>query len=285
MTGLIIVSAFLLVLLMIATSVWLSGLWNAVLTLVILVTSGLVATSYYGPLAYLIAKRAPNVEYSVIAEFLAMWILFVLSYLILRILAELLTRHHLLFDIWTEMIGRSVVSIAGGLVFCSFVLYTLHLAPLQVEGSWHDYFDRGGGAFGLGIDRAWGGYCRYASQGPLKETYLTSGVLAKVGRVYRNSEGDEIVDFGTEYVGRITPGLRFIPRYVPPMDEYTFALARFRVLVAEYYRIHYDAFIREQGDMSAAQVERNRENATQELERIGEAITQSINARSLGYYK
>ncbi len=284
MTGLIIVAVFTLAFLMIATSVWLSGFWSGVITLINLILSGLIATSFYNPLALGFARRSPNVESGAIAEFLAIWLLFVLSFLLLRIFAELLTRHHLVLETWTDLIGRTLVAPAVSLVFCSFVLFTFHLAPMPIEGWWHDYFDRGSGGFGLSLDRGWGGYCRYASQGPLSENRWMGPTLAYAGRVY-NDGGEEQVDFGIGKNLRIPTGVRFSPRVLPPLDDLRRAMARFRGMVASHQETYDSNFVESQGGLSASEAERQREAAKGQLQELTDDIRNSVQDRAFGLFQ
>ena len=284
MAGFLIVAAFTLVFLMIATSVWLSGVWSAVITLVNVVLSALFATSFYNALAWAFAQRSPNVESSATAEFLAIWLLFVLAFVLLRIAAEFLTRHQLVLETWTDLIGRSLIAPVVSLIFCSFVLYTFHLSPLPIEGGWHNYFDRGDGGFGLNLDRGWGSYCRYASQGPLRETRFTASLLANVGRVYRSDSG-ELVDFGIGPFRQIAAGSRFAPKAIPPMDEYRKAMVQFRILVASHFQAHYEGFVKEQPDQSTGDALRQRDEANAQLERIAQDIRASVQNRAYGFFQ
>jgi hypothetical protein len=155
---------------MVVAATWLVGLWNNVITWFNLVLSGLVATSFFEPLAMQVNNGAPESSYLV--DFVAVWALFIGTFIILRIATEVLSQHRLLFDPWTENIGRSVMAVAIAGTLFSFASFTLHLAPLPAEGIWSDVFqpEPGSRSFGIGADRAWMGFVKSASRGSLAES-------------------------------------------------------------------------------------------------------------------
>jgi hypothetical protein len=168
MTVLLFLS-ILLVLGMIAAATWLVGLWNNVITWISLVLSGLVASSFFEPLADRLHESASESAYLV--DFLAVWAIFVATFAVLRIATGFLSRYRLQFDPWTEVVGRSVLSAMIALTFFAFASFTLHTAPLPIRGTWGDHFQPTANArsFGVGADRVWSNFVQAASRGSLSE--------------------------------------------------------------------------------------------------------------------
>ncbi len=165
----ILILSILLGLGMIMSATWLVGLWNNILTWISVVISAMVASSFFEPLATRLSNTAPESTYLV--DFVAAWALFVGTFLILRIATEVLSRHRMQFDLWTEMIGRSVMSILIAVTLFAFASFTLHMAPLPNFGFWGDNFQPTPDAqsLGVGADRVWMGFLKSASVGSMSE--------------------------------------------------------------------------------------------------------------------
>jgi uncharacterized membrane protein required for colicin V production len=118
----------ILTLLLILASTWWFGLWSNLITLVNLIFAGMVATSFYANLAGKLMALQPT--YRLMLEFIALWLVFAITFFVLRGLTDVLTRMRLKFDPLTEIIGRSLLSLAIACVFISFALFSLHLGPL-----------------------------------------------------------------------------------------------------------------------------------------------------------
>ncbi len=154
---------------MVAAATWLVGLWNNVITWVNLMIAAMVASSFFEPLATILNNNAPESSYLV--DFAAMWGLFIGSFVMLRVATEVLSRYRLTFDIWTEMVGRSILAILIATTLFAFTCFTLHTAPLPIAGSWGERFQPTPDAqsFGIGADRAWMSFIQSASRGSLAE--------------------------------------------------------------------------------------------------------------------
>jgi len=158
-----------LVLAMIAAATWLVGLWNNIITWITLVISAMVASSFFEPLATRLNEKLAESSYLV--DFVAVWGLFIATYAVLRILTEVLSKYRLQFDVWTETIGRTVMSILIALTFFAFASFTLHMAPMPVDGPWGQHFQATPDAqsFGIGADRSWMNFVRSESMGAFSE--------------------------------------------------------------------------------------------------------------------
>ena len=124
---------FILILMfvLVIASTWWFGLWSNFITLVNLILSGLIATSFYQNLVAVLL--GPMETYAVVLEFLSIWAVFVVSFLVLRGATDALSPIRLRFDKLTELIGRSLLSIAIAVVFICFVAFTMQLAPLPPD--------------------------------------------------------------------------------------------------------------------------------------------------------
>ncbi len=129
---LILVIAFLVV----AGLVWLVGLWSGFISLVNMFLAALVATAFFEPIADQIEYGSgPNgKQFTYICDFAAIWLVFVGSAVLIRILTDSFSAVRLRFDVVTEMIGRSLVALAAGLLFVCFTHFTLLVAPLPMNG-------------------------------------------------------------------------------------------------------------------------------------------------------
>lgn len=123
----LILIGFLLFVLIVA-STWWFGLWSNMITLINLLLASMLASSIYQPVCGELIGI--NSTYRSLYDFLAVWLVFCVSFFILRGLTDILSAYRLKFDPITEMIGRSVLSIWIALVFICFSFFTLQMAPL-----------------------------------------------------------------------------------------------------------------------------------------------------------
>ncbi|HMO12801.1 MAG TPA: CvpA family protein [Pirellulaceae bacterium] len=127
MVILIIILSFLLI----VGATWWMGLWSNVLTLAMVFIAAMVASTAFETTANTIEEFDPT--YTYVADFLGAWLLFFVTFGVLRLLAELMSKHKLTFDPATDYIGRSVVSLATAWIFVCFASFTLHMAPAPAE--------------------------------------------------------------------------------------------------------------------------------------------------------
>jgi hypothetical protein len=110
---------------------WWQGLWSNMVTLVNMFLAALVATSFYRN----VANAMLNVDESwkLIADFVSIWLLFAVVFIFFRSITETLSKYRLRFDSVTELVGRSILSLAIGALYFTFTSYTLVIAPLPLE--------------------------------------------------------------------------------------------------------------------------------------------------------
>ncbi len=140
---------------------WWFGIWSNCLTLINMILSGLIASSFYEGLA---TELAGSVGYKPLVDFLAVWILFVGSYLVLRTLTDITSSRKLHFDPVIEMVGQSVLSVWIACVFLAFTIFTLHLSPLTPSDFQANATDS---TLGIGPDRMWLAFIQSRSRGAL----------------------------------------------------------------------------------------------------------------------
>lgn len=153
----------ILILIIVPACTWWFGLWSNLLNLVNLLLAGLIATSIYHPVANRIAGIDPA-SYGYLSDFIALWIVFVISFVVLRGVTDLVSKYQLKFDPITEMAGRSVLALLLGFGMMCFTSFTLNLAPLPPSLYSAETLDQAKGSI---PDRIWLGYASYASVGPL----------------------------------------------------------------------------------------------------------------------
>lgn len=148
--------------------IWREGLWGATLTLLNFLFAGMWATNYFEPLASQIDKNVPRLTY--FWDFVALWSLFVVVYIILRIITGTISRYRVEFNYWVEMVGRSIVALWMGWLMVSFTLMTLHTAPLP-RHAFGEKFQKepfAGDFMGMAPDRKWLAFIQSRSRGALR---------------------------------------------------------------------------------------------------------------------
>lgn len=152
--------------LVVAACNWFFGLWHNLILLINIIIAGLVAASFYENLAfqlYLLEKSFVRLWF-----FLAQWILFAITFVVLRSFTDGLSGLRLRFDPATEMVGRSILSLLVAWTFVCFVSFTLQRAPLPT--AWFPESRMGGGSRRLGPDAVWVNFVRSRSTGSLAYT-------------------------------------------------------------------------------------------------------------------
>lgn len=157
MITLLIVLTFLAVI----ASTWWFGIWSNCLTLINLILSGLIASSFYEGVA---TRLASSMGYRDLVDFLAVWLLFVVSFIVLRALTDITSGRKLNFDPLVEIIGQSVLSVWIACVFLAFTLFTLHLSPLTPADFQSTPSES---TLGIGPDRMWLAFIQSRSRGAL----------------------------------------------------------------------------------------------------------------------
>lgn len=167
--------AFVIILfLLIVGSTWWFGLWSNFITLINFFLASLVASSFYEPFAQYLAREL--IEYSALADFMALWIIFLGSFMLCRTITDVLSSRQLQFDKVTELVGRSIFSIWIACVFVAFTLFSFHMAPFHPDAFQKDIESS---TMGIGPDRMWLAFIQSRSRGALSASTEANFLVKK----------------------------------------------------------------------------------------------------------
>ena len=124
------------------------GLWGAAIMFFNVMTAALLASNFFEPVANWVMSAAPSMAY--IADFLALWGVFALSLLLMRVVTDFLSRHQVRFLKPIDVGGGAFFAAWIGWVMVQFTLFSLHTAPLS--RNFLDFQEKPGSRmfFGLG---------------------------------------------------------------------------------------------------------------------------------------
>ena len=167
---------------------WWFGFWNNMLTMINCLLAALIATSAYPVISeFVVNLDKDENSFAYVGDFVGLWAIFVISFMLLRGFTDSLSKYRLKFDIITEMAGRTVFSIGTAIVMLCFTNFTLQLAPLDQE-----LFSESGkptsatdAAVSSLPDQMWIGYAQYASTGPLSSGSEIPNTFYEAAKQYR----------------------------------------------------------------------------------------------------
>lgn len=169
-----IIASIILLFLLVILSTWWFGLWSNFITLINFFFASLIASSFYEPFADTLADAIP--DYSALCDFIALWILFVGSFIVCRTITDVLSPRKLKFDMATEMVGRSIFSIWIACVFVAFTLFSFHMAPFHPNDFQKDVESS---TLGIGPDRMWLSFIQSRSRGALSASRTENFLVGK----------------------------------------------------------------------------------------------------------
>jgi hypothetical protein len=151
---------FLLLILAAATAgLWFQGLWSAAVTLVNLILAMLIATSFFEPLSNVIQGIGAAASYTHLLDFVVLWLLFAITFAILRTITDAISKKQVQFDMPVEMAGRSVLALFCGWLMVCFVAFSLQMAPLNSANPLGAWATPSAKTFGpVSPDRLWLGF-------------------------------------------------------------------------------------------------------------------------------
>ena|SRR5688572_17322234 len=148
-----------------------SGLWGNLIMVFNVLLAALIATNYFEPLAGWLDGQMPS--YTFLVDFIAMWLIFSLSIVVLRAITDTLSRVKVRFKKPVELVGGLVCGgIVGWLMIC-FSLFSLHTAPLGVTFLGGGFNPGANMFFGMAPDRSWGRFA--AGQSDAESGALATG--------------------------------------------------------------------------------------------------------------
>jgi hypothetical protein len=153
-----------LIFLIVGASLWFQGLWSAGLSLVNILLAAMIATNVYEPIAAMI--EGFDRSFTHLLDFTVLWIVFAVTFGILRLFTDMLSKTRVQFDMPVEMVGRSLLAVWAAFLFVSFTAFSLHMAPLNNPtplGAWQS---PGSGVF-FNADRLWLRFMHSRSRGAL----------------------------------------------------------------------------------------------------------------------
>ncbi|MEM7782709.1 MAG: hypothetical protein AAF623_05090 [Planctomycetota bacterium] len=121
----------ILTFILIVASTWWFGLWSNLITLINLLISSMLASSIFEPISTELENI--NRSYRLLYDFIAVWLVFIVSFIVIRAITDSLSGYRLKFDNVTELIGRSILSVWIAGVFICFSFFTLQMAPLPPD--------------------------------------------------------------------------------------------------------------------------------------------------------
>ncbi|MEQ1904147.1 MAG: hypothetical protein ABL888_08195 [Pirellulaceae bacterium] len=148
--------------LIITINAWWAGFWSNLILFVNMLIGAMAATAFFLNLGMVIARGEPT--WKTLAPFISLWLLFVVLTAFTRAATDTLSRVKLKFDIWTEMAGRTIMSLLVGLLFISFASFSLKFAPIP------PYFFHNGRTAEIGPEIVWERTAQYWSVWTMSES-------------------------------------------------------------------------------------------------------------------
>ncbi len=143
------------------------GLWSNAIRLVNVTTAGLIAMNFWEPLAkWLEGLNEWFASITYFLDFLALWVLFVVSMILMRIGTDMISRVKVRFLKVADRAGSAFFAFCVGWVMVCFVMATLHTAPLAPNFLFGGFDPSRRMLMGLGPDRQWLGFVQHVSKGP-----------------------------------------------------------------------------------------------------------------------
>jgi len=141
------------------------GLWSNAVRLVNVTTAALLAMNFFEPLANLIegfGEWFASATY--FWDFLSLWIVFGVSMIVMRLATEAISRVRVKFLKVVDRAGSVFFAACVGGVLLSFVMATLHTAPLAQKFLFEG-FDPSRRMLLVGPDWQWLGFMQHVSKG------------------------------------------------------------------------------------------------------------------------
>ena len=143
------------------------GLWSNTITLVNVITSALIATNYFEPVAKFLDDQEPSLTY--VWDLAAIWFIFGITMVLLRAATDYMSDVKVRFFMPVEKAGGILMAVWVSWIVLCFTTMTMHTAPLArhfLGGAFQQRPDSKM-LFGLAPDRVWLAWVHRESQGPL----------------------------------------------------------------------------------------------------------------------
>lgn len=142
------------------------GLWNNALTVVNALFAGLVASSFWEPVATWLEGLLPGGTY--LWDFVSLWLIFCVTFLVLRTLTDLISRSRVRFKKPVDSTGSILFALWIGWIMVSFAGMALHTAPLAEH--FLGFYEQPEQKIFLNMmapDRQWLGFAQQLSKGSM----------------------------------------------------------------------------------------------------------------------
>ncbi len=153
----------ILVFVAVFASLMTQGLWTNFITLVNVITAGLVATNYFEPLADYFDRQEPRASY--LYDFITIWVIFGITLLALRLATDWMSQVKVRFFMPVEKAGGILMALWVSWIMVCFTTMTLHTAPLSRHFLGFQQTPETHMLFGLQPDRVWMGWVYRESKG------------------------------------------------------------------------------------------------------------------------
>ena len=170
------------------------GIWANAITLVNVLLAALLATTTFEPLATWLDGQLPT--YTYIVDFMALWGLFAVYFIVLRAATDFLSNNQVRFKQVVDLAGGSVLALWIAWVLVSFTTMSLHTAPLARHAFRGDFQPKPESRmlFGLAPDQQWLGFTQKVSAGSLS-TSPPEGTVGENGAHVFDPEGKFIFNY------------------------------------------------------------------------------------------
>ena len=108
------------------------GLWSNTISLINILVSGLVAFGFYSPLALYLDEQLSG-QYTYLLDFLCLWLLFVVSMIVCRVLTGFASTTRMRFKYPIDPVGGPIVALLAAWVLAGFTMATLHTVPMSQD--------------------------------------------------------------------------------------------------------------------------------------------------------
>ena len=102
---------------------WNEGMWSNCLTLINVLLAAMIAMNYFEPAADFLDEQLPS--YTFVWDYLAIWLVFGLVYIILRAVTDQISKTRVKFLMPIEQAGRVISVIAIGWIMVCLTLTSL----------------------------------------------------------------------------------------------------------------------------------------------------------------
>jgi hypothetical protein len=172
-----------LILALVAAACWFQGLWSNAIIIVNMTFAGLIATNFYEPLSDLFESFDRSFVYLV--DLVSFWLIFAISYGILRLITDKLSKTKIEFAMPVEMAGRTILSIWAGWLFVCLTAFSIQFSPVGAEpmGSLSDPDSKS--FLFLSPEKQWISFANWRSRGALSRGIFNDALISDDDRTWK----------------------------------------------------------------------------------------------------